>query len=257
MEKIGIYWLLLVLCSVSVFAAAEGPLIVGTTQSPGAQQQTLDQLTQNAVDLRVSESNKYLSAEASRQITAAQEEMLKQINANNDENFRVFDQRMSSLMTDIKLKVIVGGIGAILIANAIVGLAFIYVTRRYSYEYYLEKVLKQHLDVQKEPPKQKEVEEMEKGLAQMQQQAWAPQQPAETMSTMFGQAAASQMTDMNQWQFQPAYEGAWKRAEQPVSHVEWEAQTGSQQGPVDQPDFVHPFEDEQNRYRTEGYNARY
>jgi len=249
----------------SVHAATDGAIITTSTQ-PGPPPSSANQLSQNALDAQVSEANRYLSAEVSRQIQNSQKELIAAVNTNNDENFRVFDDRMKSYMGDLKMKVIVGGIGAILLVNALIGLAYLYVTRRYSYEHFLEKRFDQYLKAQKTSPQQKEVEDMARGLEQMQQQAWAPQAPEQSVSTMFGQAAASHMSDMNQWQFQPAYEGAWKRAEQPVSSVSWEAQQNrqedwmpepdqKQQQDRNQPDYVHPFEEEQSRYRTEGYNG--
>jgi len=76
--------------------------------------------------------------------------------------------------------------------------------RRYSYEYYLEKQLKQR-DKVIETAK----EEYSQALAQYQQQSWSPQQPQQTLSMQVGQTEAMNMTQMNAWQMQPAYQGSW------------------------------------------------
>ena len=219
--KVGIIGCILVVLSSLVYAQETTPAVVESSQSP-------------AVQAQVQEANRFLSAEVSRQIKASQDDMLKQLQANQDDNFKVLDQRTNQMMLDTRNRVIIGGLGAILVANGIIGLAYLYVTRRYSYERFLEKELgeakmKAEQSAEKYGSEQKVVEQqvqsqMTPGMQVLQQGAWWPQEPPQTFSSQFGQVAASQATDMNQWQFQAPYEGAWKRPEQPTSRVHWQGQ---------------------------------
>lgn len=169
--------------------------------------------------------NRYLSAEVSRQIKTAKEDIIQAVNDNNDDNFRLFDQRMNNLMQDTRIKVILGGIGAILIANAIAALILIRSWKKYSYEAYLENLLKKK---EKEQPQQtQEVPQdayQQAQLQQMQQTEWYPQQPQESLGMRYGQAQASDMSYVNQWQTQPAYAGAWQSPveTQPMPSNTWQ-----------------------------------
>lgn len=159
----------------------------------------------------IDQQNRFLAAEVSRQMKTAKEDIIKEVNDYNDENFQVFDSRMNNLMQDTRIKVILGGIGAILIANAIAALILIRSWKKYSYEAYLENLLKKK---EKEQPQQaQEVPQdvyQQAQLQQMQQTEWYPQQPQESLGMRYGQAQASDMSYVNQWQTQPAYAGAWQ-----------------------------------------------
>jgi len=148
--------------------------------------------------------NRLVSAEILKQMKTMKEEVIAAANANNDANVAILDQRSQQMLADTRQRVIIGGIGAILVANAIVALFMIRTWRRYSYEYYLEKQLKQR-DKVIETAK----EEYSQALAQYQQQSWSPQQPQQTLSMQVGQTEAMNMTQMNAWQMQPAYQGSW------------------------------------------------
>ena len=148
--------------------------------------------------------NRLVSAEILKQMKTMKDDVIAAANANNDANVAILDQRSQQMLADTRQRVIIGGIGAILVANAIVALFMIRTWRRYSYEYYLEKQLKQ-MDKVIETAK----EEYSQALAQYQQQSWSPQQPQQTLSMQVGQTEAMNMTQMNAWQMQPAYQGSW------------------------------------------------
>jgi hypothetical protein len=184
----GIGVLLFMFLVVSVFgAAAEQP--AGTTPLQNTQ---------------VDQANKYLSAEVARQMKDSKDEMLQEMKAYQDENFRIFDGRMQSLMDDSFQKVILGGIGAMLLAAGFVAYILTRYFKTYSYETYQQKLIG------------KQQEELEaKGLELqamrgMQESTWNVQPPSQTIGMQMGQAWASEATGMNQWQAQPAYDGAWR-----------------------------------------------
>jgi hypothetical protein len=162
---------------------------------------------QSVVDARLSQANSFLAAETSRMIKAEMETLQNEMQEYNDENFRIFDGRLADFSRNAKQQIIIGGIGAILVANALIGLALIWVFRRYSYEYYQQQLLE---------AKEKETELLKndindlKGFRQMQEQQWNLQQTPQTIGTVYGQEAAGNMSAMNQWQAQPAYNGSWQ-----------------------------------------------
>jgi hypothetical protein len=101
--------------------------------------------------------------------------------------------------------------------------------KNYSYEKYLEKTLDKY---------KSEIEASgreSKGIQEMQQPQWDVQQPAQTLGNEYGQVFASQQTQMNAWQAQPTYQGAWKA---PI-------QT--------QPDIQNPMDSPQWDPKQEGY----
>lgn len=165
---------------------------------------------QRIVDAQTEQANKFLSAELSRQIKTEMETVKQQINDNNDENMRMLDSRMANIIIDVKQKIILGTLGAILVAQAIIGLAMMYVWRRYSFEYYQSKIIQG----QKEELEAMKSERDVQGIATLQQADWQMQQVQETAATRFGQAAAANVSMMNQWQTQPAYQGAWVSPQQ-------------------------------------------
>jgi hypothetical protein len=188
--------LLLVILIPSVMAAIED-------------QQTI----QNVVVAQTDQANRFLSAEVSKQIKAEQEAIIKQVNDNNDANFQMLDVRTSQMMADTKQRVIIGGIGAILVANAIVALFLMRAWRRYSFEYYQQQIIKKqgtHIKV------------VEDELKELKERTWNIQTPVPTYSDVVGQAQAMDMSQMNQWQLQPAYAGSWAP---PREEVEQEQKT--------------------------------
>ena len=151
----------------------------------------------------VDQANKFLAAEVTRQMKQSQEEMLAALSNTNDINFIEFDKRVQAFTVTAKQQIIIGGIGAVLVANALIGLALIWVFRRYSYEYYQQKMLE---------AKEQEIEAVKrdlKGFQELQQPAWNMQQPQQTVGMQYGQQMAGDMSMMNQWQTQPAYAGSW------------------------------------------------
>lgn len=158
----------------------------------------------------VTEANRFLSAEVAKQIQAEQEVILQKVNDNNDANFKELDNQMRQLMVDTKMKVIIGGIGAILIANAVVGLVLARYWKKYSYEQYQRDVIVGKDGVIGEQKKQLDELRSAEQMQQMQQQVWYPQEVPQSVETMFGSTAVANMSQMNAWQSKPVYGGAWQ-----------------------------------------------
>jgi hypothetical protein len=150
----------------------------------------------------ISQSNKFLSAEVKREIDSAKDEMLTELKNYQDENFVVLDTRMISLMDDVRIKVTLGAIGAALVAQALTAIVLVRAMRNYSYETYLEKLLKNTVAQNPQLPGDE--------FVQMQQKEWHPQQPINTIGMELGPERSAQATMMNQWQSQPAYAGSWR-----------------------------------------------
>lgn len=171
---------------------------------------------------QISQANRFLAAETARQIDQMQTEITQDLQEYQDENFLILDQRMTQVMEDTKWKVLLATLGAVMVGSAIVAFFLIRSIQNYSYEKYQEKLLKrtpgddrgvvvtnsEYAEADYDPNQYA-------GVQEMQQNEWRPQQSYPTMSTQFGQTAASQMTQMNSWQMQPAYDGAWQSPEQP------------------------------------------
>jgi hypothetical protein len=151
----------------------------------------------------LAEGNKFLAAEVSREIRDAQENIKTDMKAYQDENFQIFDSRMTQFMSDAKMKMALGAIGAALISGALMALFLFRITRNYSYEKYLEGRLVQFKE-------NNDARDISKGLAKMQQATWNDHVPNPTMGMVYGQAEAANMTQMNQWQSQPTYAGGWQ-----------------------------------------------
>jgi hypothetical protein len=152
----------------------------------------------------VDTANKFLSAETQRIIDTKTDEMLVEMKNYQDENFQIFDMRMQTLVDDMKIKVIIGGLGVILLGMGVTSYLMLKYFKRYSYEEFLEEQLKKGGQVAQEGQYDMN------GVEQMQETDWYPQQPQQTLGMEMGQGWASDMTQMNQWQAQPAYDGAWQ-----------------------------------------------
>lgn len=146
------------------------------------------------------QANRFLSAELARQVKASKEEMLAEMQEYQDENFRIFDSRMTEMMDETKWKVTLGAIGAALLAMGLGTFLIIKTLRDTSYERFLEEKLAEYN------------EQMSEGYAMgdAQQKDWYPQVPKQTLGMAVGQEQAFDMTQMNQWQAQPAYDGSWR-----------------------------------------------
>lgn len=169
-------------------------------------------------------SNRFLAAENAKAIEKMKQELIEALIKNNDDNVRILDQRMIEIENRTRQRVIVGGVGAILVANALIGMIYVWVTRRYSYEHFLERLLQRKVPEMKvhdamPPPA---VVPPTPGQIEASSPVWQQPTKEETVSTFFGQQVAANMSDMNQWQFTPAYEGAWQRPGNVVSEVTWE-----------------------------------
>ena len=182
-----------------------GVILVVMATLVGAQ----EDITQPSVSLNpapevVEQQNRLLIAEVSRQIRDMKVEISTELKTYQDENFRALDGRVDGFIIDARTKLMLGGLGVMLIANAIIALLIQRNMRRYSYETYLEGQMDptQMLD--------QDVEAYGEGFDEMQKTDWYPQEPQERLGQVYGQEQASQMTAMNEWQTQPAYQGAWE-----------------------------------------------
>lgn len=150
-------------------------------------------------------ANRFLAAEVTRQITTMQEAIVKSTNDYNDQNFILFDNRLSKALSDLRVKVALGVIGAALLVNALVAFFIMRTMKNYSYEKYQEKTIGKL---------QEAVQEKDRTIEGMNQTAhqpeWFPQKTTETMGVVYGQAAANDMSQMNAWQAVPAYQGGWQ-----------------------------------------------
>lgn len=170
----------------------------------------------------IQEANKYLSAEATKQIKAMKEEVLAEVRANNDANFQQLDGRMIELMADVKMKVVLAALGVMLLGNGIGVFFLIRSFRNTSYEAYLEKQLdtihaelamerSEEAQAMKAGDWQARAQYSERDLQAFRDQQGNWQQPAsQSFATQIGPVAASQQSMMNEWQTEPAYAGAWE-----------------------------------------------
>jgi hypothetical protein len=192
-RKVGVVWLLLLTIVASV-SSEDVPAPIGSSQTQALQQ------------ARVDEANRYLSAELNKQLKSMQEDMLKQVNANNDENFRQFDGRMTRFMDDMRWKVLIGGLGVMILAGALMAYFLHLTTKRYSYEAYQQKIIgmqQQELDRYKA--------HIGQGVEQMQQQSWEYGRPEQglTATGVMTQEQAATQSQVNEWQYDAPYQGAW------------------------------------------------
>jgi hypothetical protein len=193
MSKVGVF--LVMLIAFSTFVHAE----------------TLQEQSDAAINARVDEANRYLSAEVTRQMTSMKADIIQEIKSNQDENFRIFDGRMTLFMEDTKNSVTIGMLGAAILANGIVGFAMMYFMRKYSYEGYLkelsERQQKELLDIQQ--VSKEDINRDLRGIQEMQAEARQVQVPTETLGMQYGQQVVGNVSEMNRWQGIPAYQGAW------------------------------------------------
>lgn len=231
MRSFVITWVFLVLLLAQFAHAADAPIVTaGEAQS------------QNLVNLQLQESNRFLSAEVAKQMKALQEDLLKKVNDNNDANFKALDDRMMALIEQERLRVVIGGLGAVLIANAFIGLAYLWITKRYSYETHLEKLIGRQ---QKEFDAFKE--RYDKTLQELQKDTWNVQKPQETIGMKLGQDVVSNQSQMNQWQYQAPYEGGWQRTDNVVPQPVYE-----QMQEMYQP-MSEPWKEPQQRQNDQGW----
>lgn len=165
-------------------------LVIEPVQANQHEQQNTQNLDQ---------ANRFLSAEVTRQLNTMKTEISTELKTHQDDNFRIFDQRMHELMEQTKWKVILGALGAFFLGAAVSTYALQKTMRNYSYEKYLEKMVEKGT-----------MASPDFSMNDTQQAQWQPQQPTNTLGMQYGQQAASEMTQMNQWQAQPAYDGAWQ-----------------------------------------------
>jgi len=155
----------------------------------------------------VEAGNRFLAAEVSRQMMLSKDDILKNLKEYQDENYRILDGRLIEAISDMKMKMTLGVVGAILFVNAFVVWILARKMRNYSFEKYQEDLIGKQ---QQQIDEMSHYQQQYGGVSQMQQPTWAPQQSPQTFGMAVGQAKASEMTQMNAWQAQPAYDGAWK-----------------------------------------------
>ena len=146
-----------------------------------------------------SEPARFLSAEAQRLIQNEFNQLETDLKAYQDENFIALDGQMKTTMTEIQQRLVIGGIGAILLAGSIIAFFMFHLARKYSYEKYLEGQLE----------RQQNEAYVDPSLQQMQQNQWQ-QQPGVSIGNEQGQTFASNASAFNNWQVQSPYEGGWE-----------------------------------------------
>jgi hypothetical protein len=166
--------------------------------------ETLNMTSGKPATVIPTQDDRMLAAQTAQEIRAAKDDIISAVNAYNDENFQIFDARMDEFLKDTKTKVALGAIGASLVANALAAYLVMRTMKRYSYETYQQKL------IGKMQEEAREKDNQIAGMQQMQQPDWAPQQPQNTMGMVYGQSQASEMSQMNSWQGQPAYFGSWQ-----------------------------------------------
>lgn len=162
--------------------------------------------TVSAAENAQTQQARYISAELQREMDQMEEELKTELKNNNDENFRVFEGRMVEFMSDAQMKILLGGIGGILVANALVAIVMFRYFKSQSYEAFKDRF--QH-------------EQNQQYEQEMQQREWHPQQPQQSVGMQYGQEQAAQMSQMNQWQTQPAYAGSWTPPSETQSETEY------------------------------------
>lgn len=184
--------LFVIVSAVSVHAAE--PL---ATADAGVQQQNLQ-------SLQMQEANRFLAAEATKQIKAMGEELEKKLKTYQDENFMMLDQRMDKTMRESQQRLIVGSAGAILLGGALIGYFMFHLARKYSYERYLEDELERRDALQVQG-----FQQPTEALQQMQQPTWQQQQPFQSVAMDMGQSV-SNSSQFNNWQVQSPRQGGWE-----------------------------------------------
>lgn len=170
-------------------------------------------VSQNAMQASIDEANRYLSAENSRALTAMRQSIVDELKGYQDENFQTLDGRMQTLMYDVKMRIILGGIGSMLLASGLVAMAYMWITRRYSYENYLQNVIKKYEETSKEPVQFKQAEPpVLRGMSDLHDpQGWNYGGPLQSMtgSGTIDQMQAGEVSMLNEHQHDPVYKGAW------------------------------------------------
>jgi len=201
LKHLGVCWLLLALVLV-----------------PFVNAETLAEQASSGSVTTIDTANKYLTAESKKEIQAQMKIVQDELIANNDNNFRELDVRMFTLMEEVRTKVIVGGMGAVFVAQAIGMFLLLNSMKKNSFEAYLTKLLEAQGAA---PPMQASISPQEaKTLEQLQQGEWSPQDESNTMATQYGAAQAGEMSQMNQWQTQPVYDGAWRSPQEYEPYIE-------------------------------------
>lgn len=203
LHKFGGLCLILLVLAPAVFAQDA----IDVSQLPGSVQQ------------QVEASNRFLSAEVGKQIRSANEQTLQELKDYQTENFVELDMRMSTIAEDMKKKLILGGIGAMLLASGIVAIVYMWITKRYSYEVYLQNyITEMHKKYeplkdgeQKIIPLQAKNAQQERIMAEMQQRDWQYGRPTQglTATGVIDQSQAADYSQLNEHQYNPAYAGAW------------------------------------------------
>ena len=201
LKHIGVCWLFLALILV-----------------PFVNAETLAEQAATGSVTTIDTANKYLTAEAKKEIQSQMNVVQDALIKNNDDNFRELDARMFELMEEVRTKVIVGGIGAVFVAQAIGMFLLMSSMKRNSYEAFVEKLAKEHGLI---PENQAELGEKERAmLEQLQQMEYMQQEPQPTMAQQYGVSRTGEMSQMNQWQTQPIYDGAWQSPQEYEPYIE-------------------------------------
>lgn len=146
------------------------------------------------------EVSRFLSADAQRLIRSEIGQVQEDLQAYQDENFLLLDQQMRAVITDAQKKLVLGVLGAMLVAGGFISWFMFYIARKYSYEQFLE--------AQLGTPGGHAYQD--EGVQQMQQPEWQGYEQQQTIGMEQGQAYASNTSSFNDWQVQSPYKGGWE-----------------------------------------------
>jgi hypothetical protein len=196
MDKIGVFLLMMVVCSGFVVAAAT-PDYTGTSPNVDA-----------TTAAHVAEANRYLSAETIQQLQAMQKQISADLQKNQDADAQALDDRMKAYTQRELQMVLMGSIGATLVASAGVALFMFRVARKNAYEAFIMAQNDQFRlgKVQGGSPEQSWIQPPNTTTLQKEN---TPQETFKTISMEQGQSYASNSSKLSNWQVQGPYHDGW------------------------------------------------
>jgi hypothetical protein len=159
-------------------------------------------------------TSRFLSAEAQRLIKDEFTGVREELKAYQDENFIALDGEMKSTISRAQQQLVMGSLGAILLGGAIIAIIMWNISKKYSYEKFLEQQLNDQTPgfAQGFHEEQQGLNQMyqDSGVQELQQQDWGMQeQPNPTISQDQGQSFASNTSQFSNWQQQAPHKDGW------------------------------------------------
>lgn len=144
------------------------------------------------------DSNKFLSAEVTKQMKIMKEETVTELKSYQDENFAVFDARIANFLDDAQIKFLLAAIGTTLLTSGIVTYLLLNRIKNSSYEAHQSKIINNQ---------QEQIQELQTNINEMQSQNWYPQ---ETYDEPLTQGQVSDQSRMNSWQSTSVSQNSWE-----------------------------------------------